>query len=71
MWIYQKMRDNQGYLNTAIDITLHNNCYHRGVRLCFSLLTRVLSEDFVISLPFHHLDSDVKIEGSIFRFHPP
>ena len=34
---------NDIYLNTAINITLYDNSYHRGVRLCFSFLKQVKS----------------------------
>ena len=60
------------YLNTAIDITLHNYSNHRGVGLRFWLLTKFTEGHFLSSIgSFHHLDSNMKIKGSIFRFHPP
>ena len=59
------------YLNTAIDITLHNYSNHRGVGLRFWLLTKFTEGHFLSSIgSFHHLDSNMKIKGSIFRFHP-
>ena len=66
-----------GVVKIARQIRLPQHCHRhhpsqgqlpRGCPALLQSPDRVSSKVFVIS--FHHLDSNVKIKGSIFRFHP-